>query len=70
MKRYPQVAKQMKRFNEKYTKMINLLQVAFNCPAPEQQERGSGGLPGSARNYAGTCPTRPVSSSKRRKRAA
>jgi rubrerythrin len=36
---FPQVAKQMKRFNEKYTKMINSLQSAFNCPSPDQQDQ-------------------------------
>jgi hypothetical protein len=36
---FPEVAKQMKRFNEKYTKMINLLQSAFNCPSPEEQDQ-------------------------------
>ena len=36
---FPAVAKQMKRFNEKYTKMINLLQSAFNCPSPEQKDQ-------------------------------
>jgi rubrerythrin len=34
---FPLVAKEMRRFNEKYTRMINLLQDAFNCPSPEQQ---------------------------------
>jgi hypothetical protein len=29
----------MKQFNEKYTKLINLLQTAFNCPDPAQQDR-------------------------------
>jgi rubrerythrin len=37
--RFPEVAKQMKRFNEKYTKMVNLLQAAFNCPRPDQQDQ-------------------------------
>lgn len=36
---YPQLVRRMKRFNEEYTKMINLLQEAFNCPKPEQQEQ-------------------------------
>lgn len=36
---FPAVAKQMKRFNEKYTKMVNLLQAAFNCPSPDQQDQ-------------------------------
>lgn len=36
---YPQLVRRMTRFNEGYTKMINLLQVAFNCPKPEQQQQ-------------------------------
>jgi hypothetical protein len=34
---YPTVSRQMKRFNDKYVSMVNSLQLAFNCPAPEQQ---------------------------------
>jgi hypothetical protein len=33
---YPQVQRQMKRFNNDYTSMINFLQQAFNCSSPEQ----------------------------------
>ncbi|MFN0126727.1 MAG: ferritin-like domain-containing protein [Verrucomicrobiales bacterium] len=33
----PQVERHMKRFNEKYTAMIDGLQAAFNCPSPEQE---------------------------------
>ena len=36
---YPSVAQQMKRFNKSYTNMVNLLQQAFNCPGPKQQEQ-------------------------------
>jgi len=36
---YPRVERQMKRFNENYTRMINSLQTAFNCPSPQQQEQ-------------------------------
>ncbi len=36
---YPQVVRRMERFNREYTSMINSLQVAFNCPKPEQQEQ-------------------------------
>ncbi|MDA9406496.1 hypothetical protein XH98_34210 [Bradyrhizobium sp. CCBAU 51745] len=35
---FPAVAAQMKAFNEKYSKMINLLHSAFNCPSPAQQD--------------------------------
>jgi rubrerythrin len=36
---HPQVARQMKRFNENFTNMVNLLHEAFNCPSPEQQDQ-------------------------------
>jgi hypothetical protein len=36
---HPQVARQMKRFNENYTNMVNLLHEAFNCPSPGQQDQ-------------------------------
>jgi hypothetical protein len=35
---FPPVAQWMKRFNKNYTKMINLLHAAFNCPSPQQEE--------------------------------
>ncbi|WP_407114171.1 ferritin-like domain-containing protein [Bradyrhizobium sp. LMG 9283] len=34
---YPTVSRQMTRFNDYYASMINALQQAFNCPAPDQQ---------------------------------
>jgi hypothetical protein len=36
---FPAVATQMKRFNDKYTKMINLLHDAFNCPSEDKQQQ-------------------------------
>ena len=33
---YPKVERQMKRFNTRYTEMIDSLQTAFNCPSLEQ----------------------------------
>ncbi|WFU44160.1 ferritin-like protein [Bradyrhizobium sp. CB82] len=33
------VSRQMKRFNDSYTSMVNSLQQAFNCPAPEQKSQ-------------------------------
>jgi hypothetical protein len=36
---HPLVQRQMKRFNENYTRMINFLQEAFNCPNPQQHEQ-------------------------------
>jgi rubrerythrin len=36
---FPTVAEQMKSFNEKYTKMIDLLQSAFNCASPAQRDQ-------------------------------
>ena len=38
---FPRVERQMKRFNENYTNMVNLLHEAFNCPSPEQQEQAA-----------------------------
>jgi rubrerythrin len=34
---FPQLVRRMERFNREYTSMVNALQVAFNCPRPEQQ---------------------------------
>lgn len=36
---YPKVEKRMKRFNTKYTEMIDFLHTAFNCPTPEQEQQ-------------------------------
>jgi rubrerythrin len=33
---WPQVERHMKRFNEKFTTMVDFLQAAFNCPDPAQ----------------------------------
>jgi Ferritin-like len=33
------VREEMQFFNENYTQMINLLQRAFNCPSPEQEQQ-------------------------------
>src|SRR5258708_6979973 len=33
------ISLQMKRFNDSYTSMVNSLQQAFNCPAPEQKSQ-------------------------------
>jgi hypothetical protein len=38
---YPQVQRQMKRFNNDYTSMINFLQQAFNCSSPAQAEQAA-----------------------------
>lgn len=38
---FPTVARQMKRFNESYTNMINLLHTAFNCPSADRQEQAA-----------------------------
>jgi rubrerythrin len=38
---YPTVQQQMKYFNADYTKMINLLQAAFNCPSPQQKDQAA-----------------------------
>lgn len=35
------VQRQMKRFNQIYTDMIDALQEAFNCPSPQQQEQAA-----------------------------
>jgi hypothetical protein len=31
----------MQLFNEKYADLVNLLQTAFNCPSPDQQEQAA-----------------------------
>jgi len=36
---FPTVRRQMKRFNDNYTTMINSLQEAFNCPSESQQDQ-------------------------------
>jgi rubrerythrin len=38
---YPTVQQQMKFFNDDYTKMINLLQAAFNCPSPQRKDQAA-----------------------------
>jgi rubrerythrin len=38
---YQTVQQQMKSFNDDYTKMINLLQAAFNCPSPQQKDQAA-----------------------------
>jgi rubrerythrin len=54
---FPPVRRQMKRFNDNYTSMINSLQGAFNCPSPDQQEQAMGAYDqavGIMRNMANT----------------
>jgi hypothetical protein len=36
---YRGVERQMKRFNQRYTEMIDNLQAAFNCPSPDQEQQ-------------------------------
>lgn len=38
---YQPVWRHLKRFNENYTKMVNFLQEAFNCPGPQQEEQAA-----------------------------
>jgi hypothetical protein len=38
---FPTVRRQMKRFNDSYSSMINALHQAFNCPAPDQQQQAT-----------------------------
>jgi hypothetical protein len=35
---YQRVERHMKRFNDNYTRMIDFLEAAFNCPSPDQQD--------------------------------
>nr|CAA6830739.1 MAG: Unknown protein [uncultured Thiotrichaceae bacterium] len=35
---HPGVERSMLRFNKEYSKMVDYLQLAFNCPGPEQKE--------------------------------
>ena len=54
---FPPVRRQMKRFNDNYTSMINSLQGAFNCPSPDQQEQAMAAYDqavGIMRNMANT----------------
>jgi ferritin-like protein len=50
---FPAVADQMKSFNEKYTKMINLLHSAFNCPSPAQLDQAATDYQGALRIMRG-----------------
>jgi len=54
---FPPVRRQMKRFNDNYTSMINSLQGAFNCPSPDRQEQAMAAYDqavGIMRNMANT----------------
>jgi len=33
------VERQMKRFNKRYTEMVDFLKTAFNCPSPDQEQK-------------------------------
>ena len=44
------VERQMKRFNKRYTEMIDFLQAAFNCPSPDQQQQAKDAYDGAIAN--------------------